>query len=206
MDGRATQVAAWSLPWLRSCWQSCHRRANLGCQAACAGPTGGARRVPVGRLAVVAIEGCPNAFRAVRPFPLSVASGWPWRAGGSGRTRRGERCPDGCPIVASIVDAGHDRADSGTEPGLRTFCIEHGYRWPRRTAPDAGSGTMRITVLSGQGQDVQAAWLAVAGWSGAWPDAGCWEVPPLGRRRPDQVQTHRRGGHLELGMSGRPDA
>ena len=40
--------------------------------------------------------------------------------------------------------------------------------------------------LSGQGQDEQAAWLAVAGWLGAWSGAGRWRCPPLGRRRPDR--------------------
>jgi len=54
---------------------------------------------------------------------------------------------------------------------------------------------MRIAVLSGQGQNVQA----VAGWPDAWSDAGRWRCPPLGRRRPDRVRTHRLGGHIELG-------
>src|SRR5215218_6563002 len=58
---------------------------------------------------------------------------------------------------------------------------------------------MRIAVLSGQGQDVQAARLAVAGWAGGWADAERWRCPPLGRRPPDRAPTHRRGGHLELG-------
>jgi hypothetical protein len=36
---------------------------------------------------------------------------------------------------------------------------------------------------------------------------GRWalECPPLGRRRPDRVQTHRPGGPVELGVSGRLD-
>ena len=66
-------------------------------------------------------------------------------------------------------------------------------------------GSRRIVVLSGHGQDERAAWLAVAGWPGAWSDAGRWRCPPLGRHSPDRVRTHRLGGHLELGMSGRPD-
>jgi hypothetical protein len=76
--------------------------------------------------------------------------------------------------------------------------------------PDAGSGwvaegSIRIAVLSGQGHDVQAAWLVVAGWPDAWSDAGRWRCPPLSRRRPDGVRTYRLGGHSELGVSGRPD-
>jgi hypothetical protein len=46
---------------------------------------------------------------------------------------------------------------------------------------------------------VDAAWLAVAGWPDAWSDAGRWRCPPLRRRRPDRVRTHRLGGHIELG-------
>lgn len=34
---------------------------------------------------------------------------------------------------------------------------------------------------------------------------GAGRCPPLGRRCPDRVRTRRRGGHLELGVSGRPD-
>jgi hypothetical protein len=68
------QVAAWSLPWLRSCWQSCHRRANLGCQAATAGPTGGARRVSAGRLVVVAIE---DVRTPSVPFVRSLSASLP---------------------------------------------------------------------------------------------------------------------------------
>jgi hypothetical protein len=81
--------------------------------------------------------------------------------------------------------------------------IEHGCRWSRRVGPGAGScwgwpkASMCIVVLSGQGQDGRAAWLAVAGWPGAWSDAGRWRCPPLGRRCPDRVHTHRLGGHLD---------
>jgi hypothetical protein len=38
---------------------------------------------------------------------------------------------------------------------------------------------------------------STAGWPGGWADAGRWRCPPLGRGRPDWVQTHRLGGHLE---------
>src|SRR5215217_3076683 len=59
---------------------------------------------------------------------------------------------------------------------------------------------MRIAVLSCPVRArMDAAWLAVAGWSGVWSDAGRWRCPPLGRRCPDRVCTHRLGAHLELG-------
>ena len=112
----------------------------------------------------------------------------------SGRIRRGRRCPEGCPIVASIVDAGHDRVDIGRGPGLRTFRHRAGVQvvtmggsrcWERLRLAE---GSRRIVVLSGHGQDERAAWLAVAGWPGAWSDAGRWRCPLLGRRRPDRVR------------------
>jgi hypothetical protein len=52
-------------------------------------------------------------------LPVRVACRVEWTV--SGQMRSGMRCPEGCPIVASIVDAGHDRADIGRGPGLRTF-------------------------------------------------------------------------------------
>jgi hypothetical protein len=137
------RVAAWSLPWLRSRWQSCHRRANLGCQAAHAGPTGGARRVPGGPPCGGGDRGCPNAFRAVRPFPVRVASGRHGVPGGVDGVRPDRpdmRCPEGCPIVVSMVDAGYDRADIGPDQACGGSGIEHGCRWSRQTGPGAGSG------------------------------------------------------------------
>jgi hypothetical protein len=49
----------------------------------------------------------------VRSLPASLPVRLACRVEGtvSGRIRRGMRCPEGCPIVASIVDAGHDRVD-----------------------------------------------------------------------------------------------
>ena len=209
------QVAAWSLPWLRSRWQSCYRRANLGCRAAGAGPTGGGSACPGGPPCGRGDRGCPNAFRAVvrsLSASLPVHHGVPGGVDGVRPDRPDMRCPEGCPIVASIVDAGHDRADIGRGPGLRRSGIEHGRRWSLRTGPDAGNGwgwpkasmAQCRPVLSGQGQDVQVAWLAVAGWPEAWSDAGRWRCPPLAAA----VQTGSRpsaGRSPRTGVSGRPD-
>jgi hypothetical protein len=118
----------------------------------------------------------------------------------SGGIRRGRRCPEGCPIVASIVDAGHDRVDDAGhdrvdmdgDQACGRSGIEHGCRWSRRVGPGAGSGwgwpkaSMRIVVLSGHGQDERAAWLAVVGWPGAWSDAGRLSSCPVMARMSGQ--------------------
>ena len=155
------QTAAWSLPWLRSRWQSCRRRADLGCQAANAGPQEGSAcpgGPPCGRgdrdvrtPSVLFIRSL-SASLAVR-----MACRVEWTV--SGRTRRGRRCPNACPIVASMVDAGHDRADIGQGPGLWTFRHPARVQVSRGTGPDAGSGwdwrrEPALAVVSGQGQDV----------------------------------------------------
>jgi hypothetical protein len=213
VEGR--QGAAWSLPWLRSRWQCCHRRASLGLPSAKRRPHSGG--LGVSRRAVFVVVVIEDVRMPSVPFIVSCprrfwfAMACPVEGPVSGRIRRGRRCPEGCPIVASIVDAGHDRVDVGRGPGLRPF----GHRaWvqvvtpggsPVLVAAGVSRRSMRIAVLFGQGQDERAAWLAVAGWPGAWSDAGRWRCLPLGRRCPDRVRTRRRGGHLELGVSGRPD-
>ena len=158
LDGRATPSSAWSLPWLRSRWQSCHRRADLGCQAASAGPTGGARRVLAGRL-VVWRSRMPNAFRAVRPFPVRVASGSPGRAGWSGRcpaeydraggVRKPIRswCPSWTPDTTARTSDG-DQACGRS--GIQHGCRCHDRRVPMLVAARVAEGSMRIAVLSGQ--------------------------------------------------------
>jgi hypothetical protein len=204
------KVAAWMLPWLRSRWRSWHRRANLGCQAANAGPTGGGSACTGGPPCGRGDRGCPSAFRAVRPFPVRVATGSPWRARVewtvSGRTcgvRKAVRSwrPSWTPDTTA-------RTSDGDQACGRSG-IEHGCRWSRRTGPDAGSGwgwpKGACALPSCPVRDVDAAWLAVAGWPEAWSVAGRWRCPPLRRRRPDGVCTHRLGGHIELGVSGRPD-
>jgi hypothetical protein len=52
----------------------------------------------------------------VRPLSASLPVRLACRVEGtvSGRIRRYRRCPEGCPIMASIVDAGHDRVDIWT--------------------------------------------------------------------------------------------
>jgi hypothetical protein len=78
--------------------------------------------------------------------------------------------------------------------------IEHGRRWSRRAVPmlahcrPVRSGPGRAGRVVGRGRLAEA-----------WSDAGRWRCPLLGRRCPDRVQTQWLGGHLELGMSGRPD-
>ena len=60
------QVAAWSLPWLRSRWQCCHRRSQPWfAKPQTPAPQQGARRVPAGRLRGRGDPGCSSAFRAV---------------------------------------------------------------------------------------------------------------------------------------------
>ena len=147
---------------------------------------------------------CRSSVPCPRRFRFAMACRVEWTV--SGRIRRGRRCPEACPIGVSIVDAGHDRADIGRGPGLRTFRHRawdaggHDGRVPMLVAAEVGRREHAHCrpVLSGQGQDVDAAWLAVAGWPDAWSDAGRWRCPPLGRRRPDWVRTHRLDGHIEL--------
>jgi hypothetical protein len=106
-------------------------------------PQEGARRVPVDRLVVVAIEDVrtPSVpFVRCLSASLPVRHGVPGGVDGVRPDRPDMRCPEGCPIVASTVDAGHDRADIGRDQACGRSGIEHGRRWPRRTGPGAGSG------------------------------------------------------------------
>ena len=205
------QAAAWSLPWSRSRWQSCHRRAGLGCQAANAAPTGGARRVLAGRLVVVAIEDVRTPSVPFVRSPSASPPVLPWRAGWSGR------CP-----------AEYDRAGGVRNPvrswrpcGRRTRPRGHrtGTRLAAVPASSTGAGvttdrvSMPVAVGVAEGAcalpscPVRARTCRPRGWP--WP-ADRTHGRTLGaggvRRRPDWVRTHRLGGHLELGMSGRPDA
>jgi hypothetical protein len=138
-------------------------------------------------------------------LPVQLACRVEWTV--SGRIRPGMRCPEGCPIVASMWTPDTTARTSDGDQACGRSGIEHGCRWSCRAGPAAGSGwgwpkgACALPACPVRA----AAWIAVAGWPGAWADAGRWRCPPLGRRRPDRVQTHRRGGRLELGVSGRPD-
>jgi hypothetical protein len=174
-----------------------------------------ARRVLAGRLVVVAIENverlpcrssvpCPRRFRFRHGVPVGVDGVRPDTTGqavsetlsdrgvhGGRRTR-----PRGHRTGTRLADV----------PASSTGAGGHDGQVPMLIAARGAEGNIRIAVLSGQGEGVQAAWLAVTSWPDAWSDAGCWRCPPLSRRRPDGVHTHRLDGHIELGMSGRPDA
>jgi hypothetical protein len=180
------QVAAWSLSWLRSVGGLAIAEPTLVAKPQTPALQEGARRVPWAALWSWR-RGCPKAFRAVRPFPVRVASDSPWRAGWGGRCPARYDRTGGVrkarPIVASIVDAGHDRTDIGGGPGLRTFRHRAQVQASRWTVPilvaaglpKGASALPSCPVRSGQGQDVQAAWLAVASWPEAW-SVGRWAL------------------------------
>jgi hypothetical protein len=189
------------LPWLRSRWQCCHCRADLGCQATNAGPTGGARRVRRAAFVVVVIE---DVRRPSVPFVRSLSTLLPVRHGVSGGVdgvRKAVRSwrPSGTLDATAPTLDGTRLADA---PALSTGAGSDVRAIPVLVA--AGGGRRRAcacrSVRSGPGREV-----CCAGWPSAWSDAGRWRCPPLGRRRPDRVQTRRLGGHRKLGMSGRPD-
>ena len=92
----------------------------------------------------------------------------------SGRTRPGMRCPE--PVRSWRPSWTPDTA-AWTLDGDQA-----GGRFGTAGLAEGGHAHCR---LSGQSQDEQAAWLAVAGWLGAWSGAGRRRCPPLGRRRPD---------------------
>jgi hypothetical protein len=130
---------------------------------------------------------------------LPVRHGVPGGVDGVRPDRPDMRCPDGCPIVASIVDAGHDRADIGRER-LCTCRHPASAQMVTMGGPDASSGwdwpkaSMRMAVLT---CPVMARTCRPRGWP--WPLAsgmvGRWalEVSAACRRCPDRVQTHRPG-------------
>jgi hypothetical protein len=192
-------------------WQCCHRRADLGCQAANARPQrrGSAPRQAV--FMVVAIGDVRMPAVPVRPFPVRVASGSGGVPGGVDGVR---------PDTTGHAVSGR-LSDCGVHRGRRTR--PRGYRTGTRRA-DVPASSMGAGGHDGRVPAAGSAW----GWPTEhahcrpvrtarmnrprrlpWPDgqadAGRWRCPPLGRRRPDRVQTHRLGGHLELGVSGRPD-
>jgi hypothetical protein len=89
-------------------------------------------------------------------LPVRVACRVEWTV--SGQMRPGMRCPEGCPIVASIWtpdttariwDGDQACGRSGSSMGAGG----HDGRVPRLVAAGVGRRGMRIAVLSGQGQD-----------------------------------------------------
>ena len=183
------QVAAWSLPWLRSRWQCCHRRSQPWfAKPQTPAPQQGARRVPAGRLRGRGDPGCSSAFRAVVCRLLSasllVRHGVPGGGDGVRKAVRSWRplwTPD---TTAWTLDGDRACGRFGIEQG-QVVTMGGSRCWEQLRLAE---GSRRIVVLSGHGQDERAAWLAVAGWPGAWSDAGRWRCPLLGRRRPDRVR------------------
>jgi len=114
--------------------------------------------------------------RSSVPCPHRFRFGW--------RARWRGRCPAGHGRECAV----RNLSDRGVHRGRRTRPRGHwtGTRLadvPARLGLAEGGHARR---LSGQSQNEQAAWLAVAGWLGAWSGAGRWRCPPLGRRRPDR--------------------
>jgi hypothetical protein len=158
-------------------------------------------------------RGCPNAFRAVRPLPVRVATGLPWCAGWGGRCPAGY---DGAGGVRNPVrswrpwwtsdttarTSDRDQACGGpaSSTGARVTTDRSRCWWRlgcRREHPHSRpvrSGLGRAGRVVGRGQ-------LTGRMVGRW----ALEVSAAWRRRPDGVRTHRRGGHIELEVSGRPD-
>jgi hypothetical protein len=138
-----------------------------------------ARRVPAGRLVVVAIEDVRMPSVPFVRSPVRFAFGSAGVSGGGDGVR-----PDTAGACAV-----RNLSDRGVHRGRRTRARGH---WTGTRLADVparlglAEGGHAHCRLSGQGQDEQAAWLAVAGWLGAWSGAGRWKCPPLGRRRPDR--------------------
>jgi hypothetical protein len=118
-------VAAWSLLGLRWRWQCCHRRASLGLPSRKRRPH--RRGLGVSRRAAFVVVAIEDVRLPSVPFvrsPVRIASGSAGVPGGGDGVRpdtAGHALSGTCPIVASIVGAGHGRVDIGRGPGLRTF-------------------------------------------------------------------------------------
>ena len=122
---------------------------------------------------------------------LPVRLACPMEGTVSGRTRPGMRCPE--PVRSWRPSWTPDTA-AWTLDGDQA-----GGRFGTAGLAEGGHAHCR---LSGQSQDEQAAWLAVAGWLGAWSARWAPEVSAAWPSPSGPVRTHRQGGHLELGMSG----
>jgi hypothetical protein len=174
------QPAAWSLSWLRSRWRSCQRRANLGCQAANAGPAGGAQRVLAGHLVVAAIE---DVRTPSVPFVGSLSAPLPVRHGVPGGV-------DGVRPDTTGQAVSETLSDRGVHGGRRTR--PRGHRTGTRLADVPASST------AAGGHDGRVPMLGAAG-------VGRREHP---RCRPVRSGPGRAGrvvgrGRLARGMVGR---
>ena len=194
------QAAAWSLPWLRSRWQSCHRRATL-----VAKPQTPAHRWRLGVSWRAALwswrsrmsERLPSRSSVACPRRFRVRHGVPGGVDGVRPDTTGRRCPK----------ALSDRAvHGGRRTGPRTSDGDQACGVPASNTGAGGhDGQVPMLVAAGVGRREHAHCRAVrSGVRTCRPRGG--RCPPLGRRRPNQVRTQRLGGHIELGMSGRPDA
>ena len=130
-------------------------------------PQVGARRVPAGRLVVVAIEDvrtlpcrssvpCPRCSRFRRGVPGAVdgVRPDPTGAGGVRKPVRSWR-----PWWTPDTTRGHRRDQACGGSGIEHGCRCHDGRVPMLVAAGLVEGSMRIAVLALTGQDVQAAWL-----------------------------------------------
>jgi hypothetical protein len=106
IDGGATPSSRPVAGWLRWRSQCPHHRADIGCRAASAGPTGGVRRTG-SRLRGCGCRGCPNACRAVRRLSASRCPVSGVRCPVSARPVAGV---PGCPLWGVRVRASRVRA------------------------------------------------------------------------------------------------
>jgi hypothetical protein len=142
------QAAVWSLPCLPSRWQSCQRRADLGCQAANAGPPGGARHVLAGRLVVVAIE---DVRTPSVPFVRSLSASIPIHHGVRGAV-------DGVRPHTTGQAVSESLSDRSVHPGRRTRPRGHrtGIRLMDVPASSTGAGgrvrSVPMLVAAGVGR------------------------------------------------------
>jgi hypothetical protein len=124
------------------------------------------------------------------------------RACGVRKLMSGGWCPEACPIAASIVDAGHDRADIGRARVPDVPASEHGYRWScRGPAAQATAGLPKgahghcLHVRSWPGEEGGE----VIGLARCIVQRSALEVSASGPSPAGRVRAHRPGGHIELG-------
>lgn len=162
-----------------------------------------------GPAVVVAIQGVRMpAVRFVRSLSASRPVGMAWLVEGmvsgaydrAGGVRKAVRswCPLWTPDrTARTADGGQACGGSGIEHGVQVVMTGGSWRWSRLGLAE-GEHVHCGSVRSGPGRvgRVVGRSRLIRGRVGRWAR---WRCPPLGRRRPDRVQTHRLGGHHELG-------